>query len=87
MAKVSKIFGAVGKIFFILAFIGIGILCIAMAYIMFAPDQLAKAVYIGLFRQRLFSLASILNSLIGPRPLLNRHPTAGDGPNACYQSG
>jgi flagellar basal body-associated protein FliL len=65
MAKLSKIFSAVGKIFFILAFIGIGVLCIAMAYIMFAPDDWPKPFTL-VYSTAAVQPDDILNSLMDP---------------------
>jgi len=65
MAKVSKVFGVIGKIFFVFAFFIIGALCISMAYIMFAPDDLPKPFTL-VYSTPAIDPITVLNNVINP---------------------
>jgi len=84
MAKSSKVTGVIGKIFFVFGFFAIGSLCIAMAYIMFAPDQWPKPftlVYSTPNAQADVVLNSILNPPTpGPTSVPTLVPTIAVGP-------
>jgi flagellar protein FliL len=67
MAKSSKVLSTIFKIIGIIVFIIIGALCVAMAYIMFAPDDFPKPFSL-VYSTPMIEPSTILNNIINPEP-------------------
>ena len=65
MAKSSKAVGIIGKIFSMMFFFVIGVLCLATAYIMFAPDQWPKPFTL-VYSTPNISPDSLLDNIVNP---------------------